>query len=238
MKTLVVALGGNALLQRGEALTVENQYRNIDSAVPALARLAQKYRLAIVHGNGPKVGLLSLQQGTVTGTTGVLRSVQAVDLQAGAVDAILGGADFHSIQIRERGFKVRDMFYRDVGVPTVGLSIIARDVNRSSPCPSLPSAIRSGDALTATMTASNWMVPALFRWTNIARSRLVKVAWLWVMVSRAIDGLASIFSPFRRAISRCSSARSISSPCSTIREAAGPILCWGSRSIPCAPKVR
>lgn len=43
------------------------------------------------------------------------------------VDAILGGADFHSVQIRERGFKVRDLFYRDVGVPTVGLSIIARD---------------------------------------------------------------------------------------------------------------
>lgn len=38
MKTLVVALGGNALLQRGEALTAENQYRNIASAVPALAR--------------------------------------------------------------------------------------------------------------------------------------------------------------------------------------------------------
>ena len=34
MKTLVVALGGNALLQRGEALTAENQYRNIASAVP------------------------------------------------------------------------------------------------------------------------------------------------------------------------------------------------------------
>ncbi len=50
MKTLVVALGGNGLLQRGEALTVENQYRNIDSAVPALARMAQTYRLAIVHG--------------------------------------------------------------------------------------------------------------------------------------------------------------------------------------------
>ncbi|RCJ87360.1 carbamate kinase [Klebsiella pneumoniae] len=61
MKTLVVALGGNALLQRGEALTVENQYRNIHSAVPALARLAQHYRLAIVHGNGPQVGLLALQ---------------------------------------------------------------------------------------------------------------------------------------------------------------------------------
>ena len=54
MKTLVVALGGNALLQRGEALTAENQYRNI-------ARLARSYRLAIVHGNGPQVGLLALQ---------------------------------------------------------------------------------------------------------------------------------------------------------------------------------
>lgn len=60
MKTLVVALGGNALLQRGEALTAENQYRNIASAVPALAR-SRSYRLAIVHGNGPQVGLLALQ---------------------------------------------------------------------------------------------------------------------------------------------------------------------------------
>lgn len=62
MKTLVVALGGNALLQRGEALTAENQYRNIASAVPALARLARSYRLAIVHGNGPQVGLLASPQ--------------------------------------------------------------------------------------------------------------------------------------------------------------------------------
>jgi NitT/TauT family transport system substrate-binding protein len=43
------------------------------------------------------------------------------------VDAILGGADFQSVQIRDRGFKVHDIFYRDVGVPTVGLSVIARD---------------------------------------------------------------------------------------------------------------
>ena len=43
------------------------------------------------------------------------------------VDAILAGADFQSVQMRDRGFKVNDIFYRDVGVPTVGLSIIARD---------------------------------------------------------------------------------------------------------------
>jgi NitT/TauT family transport system substrate-binding protein len=43
------------------------------------------------------------------------------------VDAILGGADFHSIQIRERGFKINELLYRDIGVPTIGLSIVARD---------------------------------------------------------------------------------------------------------------
>src|SRR4029450_3146087 len=43
------------------------------------------------------------------------------------VDAILAGADFQSVQIRDRGFKVTDLLYRDVGGPTVGLSIIARD---------------------------------------------------------------------------------------------------------------
>ncbi|MDA3132928.1 carbamate kinase [Atlantibacter subterranea] len=61
MKTLVIALGGNALLQRGEALTWENQYRNIDKVAASLGRLAQKYRLALVHGNGPQVGMLALQ---------------------------------------------------------------------------------------------------------------------------------------------------------------------------------
>lgn len=43
------------------------------------------------------------------------------------VDAILGGADFQSVQLRDRGHKVFDIYYRDVGVPTVGLSVIARD---------------------------------------------------------------------------------------------------------------
>ena len=37
------------------------------------------------------------------------------------VDAILAGADFQSVQMRDRGFKVNDILYRDVGVPTVGL---------------------------------------------------------------------------------------------------------------------
>lgn len=61
METLVIALGGNALLQRGEVLSAENQYRSIALIADAIGRLAKKYRIAIVHGNGPQVGLLALQ---------------------------------------------------------------------------------------------------------------------------------------------------------------------------------
>jgi len=43
------------------------------------------------------------------------------------VDAILAGADFQSVQIRDRGFQINEILYRDVGVPSVGHSILARD---------------------------------------------------------------------------------------------------------------
>ena len=58
---VVVALGGNALLQRGQPLTAENQRRNVAIAAKALAPLAHDYQLVVSHGNGPQVGLLSLQ---------------------------------------------------------------------------------------------------------------------------------------------------------------------------------
>lgn len=58
---IVVALGGNALLQRGEALTAANQRENIRTAAAALAPLADDHELIISHGNGPQVGLLALQ---------------------------------------------------------------------------------------------------------------------------------------------------------------------------------
>lgn len=61
METLVIALGGNALLQRGAVLSAKNQYRSIALIADAIGKLAKKYRVAIVHGNGPQVGLLALQ---------------------------------------------------------------------------------------------------------------------------------------------------------------------------------
>lgn len=58
---IVTALGGNALLRRGEPLTEDNQRRNIIAAAAALAPIARNHALVITHGNGPQVGLLALQ---------------------------------------------------------------------------------------------------------------------------------------------------------------------------------
>ncbi|WP_375748996.1 carbamate kinase [Vibrio sp. HN007] len=59
--TAVVALGGNALLRRGDAPSFDNQLANIKIAALAIAEIAKDYQVAIVHGNGPQVGLLALQ---------------------------------------------------------------------------------------------------------------------------------------------------------------------------------
>jgi len=58
---VVVALGGNALQKRGEPMTVESQRVNVRTACRALAPVAVEHQLVISHGNGPQVGLLSLQ---------------------------------------------------------------------------------------------------------------------------------------------------------------------------------
>jgi carbamate kinase len=58
---LVVALGGNALLKRGEPLEAEHQRRNIVLAAKIIAGLTSQWRVVLVHGNGPQVGLLALQ---------------------------------------------------------------------------------------------------------------------------------------------------------------------------------
>jgi carbamate kinase len=63
---VVVALGGNALLKRGEPMTAEVQRQNVRVAAQALAPIASKHRLVLSHGNGPQVGLLALQSAAYT----------------------------------------------------------------------------------------------------------------------------------------------------------------------------
>jgi carbamate kinase len=58
---IVVALGGNALLQRGQKPDAEVQEANVDRAVTALAPVAEQHQLVLTHGNGPQVGVLALQ---------------------------------------------------------------------------------------------------------------------------------------------------------------------------------
>jgi carbamate kinase len=58
---VVVALGGNALLRRGERLDAAVQRANVKTAAEAIAELARDHRVVLTHGNGPQVGLLSLQ---------------------------------------------------------------------------------------------------------------------------------------------------------------------------------
>jgi carbamate kinase len=64
---IVVALGGNALLKRGEPLSARNQRENVKVAARALAPLARDHSLVITHGNGPQVGLLALEAAAVAG---------------------------------------------------------------------------------------------------------------------------------------------------------------------------
>lgn len=61
---IVVALGGNALLKRGQPMTADVQRANVRIAAQALAPLASTHQLIITHGNGPQIGLLALQGST------------------------------------------------------------------------------------------------------------------------------------------------------------------------------
>lgn len=63
---IVIALGGNALLQRGQPMTAENQRANIRLAAERIAAIAPGNELVIAHGNGPQVGLLALQDAAYT----------------------------------------------------------------------------------------------------------------------------------------------------------------------------
>jgi carbamate kinase len=82
---IVIALGGNALLRRGQPLTEENQLDNIKRATIQLAHLATDYQLVITHGNGPQVGLLALQNAADVSFTSY-----PLDLLGAETDGMIG----------------------------------------------------------------------------------------------------------------------------------------------------
>ena len=58
---VVIALGGNALLRRGEPLEAEVQRRNVEVAASAISEVTSEHSIVVTHGNGPQVGFLALQ---------------------------------------------------------------------------------------------------------------------------------------------------------------------------------
>ncbi len=60
--TLLIALGGNALIQKGQEGTIAQQFENLKISIRQIASLVNEYRIVITHGNGPQVGNLMLQQ--------------------------------------------------------------------------------------------------------------------------------------------------------------------------------
>lgn len=61
-ETLVIALGGNALIRKGQSGTIREQFDNLKVPIRQIARLSRRHRIVITHGNGPQVGNLLLQQ--------------------------------------------------------------------------------------------------------------------------------------------------------------------------------
>ncbi|MEP7296105.1 MAG: carbamate kinase [Burkholderiales bacterium] len=82
---LVVAIGGNALLRRGQALSASNQLENIRVAAVQLARVAASHELVLTHGNGPQVGLLALQSAASTDV-----EAYPLDVLGAETDGMLG----------------------------------------------------------------------------------------------------------------------------------------------------
>lgn len=65
-KTVVIALGGNALIRKGQEGTIKQQFKNLLTPISQIAGLSEKYKIIITHGNGPQVGSLLLQQESCT----------------------------------------------------------------------------------------------------------------------------------------------------------------------------
>ena len=82
---LVAALGGNALLRRGQAADAGTQRANVVTAVRAIVELAREHDVIVTHGNGPQVGLLALQGSAYTAV-----ATYPLDVLGAQTDGMIG----------------------------------------------------------------------------------------------------------------------------------------------------
>lgn len=102
MDTIVVALGGNALLRRGEAPELEVQRDRLAEVGGVLAPLACDHHLVLTHGNGPQVGLLALQSDAGIGDVGPY----ALDALGAETEGLIGYLLQQSLRNAARGTEV------------------------------------------------------------------------------------------------------------------------------------
>ena len=96
----VIAVGGNALLRRGEPLSAENQWRTMAAAAPGLGRACDGHEIALVHGNGPQIGLLALEAGAYEAAPGWPLDVLGAESQ-GMVGYVIAQALRNALPARE-----------------------------------------------------------------------------------------------------------------------------------------
>ena len=85
---IVVALGGNALLRRGQKMTQENQQENIVTGIASLGNIVRDNKITLVHGNGPQVGLLLLEGAEYQSKTGL--QAMSLDVLDAETEGMIG----------------------------------------------------------------------------------------------------------------------------------------------------
>ena len=104
--TLLIALGGNALIRKGQKGTISEQFENLQIPIRQIATLINEYNIIITHGNGPQVGNLLLQQESCEAVPKLPLEILVAQTQGqigymieSALDEALmeQGADFHHL---------------------------------------------------------------------------------------------------------------------------------------------
>ena len=101
---IVIALGGNALLKRGEKMTIKNQQKNIESGIASLKGVVNENKVTIVHGNGPQVGLLLLESDSYEKQTGLEQiSLDVLDAETEGMIGYMIEQELQSYIDKDRG---------------------------------------------------------------------------------------------------------------------------------------
>lgn len=106
-KTMVVALGGNAILSKGQEPSISTQFRNVRKAVGHILPLYKRYNLVLTHGNGPQVGNILIRVEEALGKAYPLPLDVCVAESEGEIGYIIGQTLFNQIEKGKSSPRIR-----------------------------------------------------------------------------------------------------------------------------------